>query len=106
MDIIGADEIQAPAERRYLIAMGAQWSELDVSTRPFLSGQDFESRISKWLEQVDADGSREQAVVVSFPKVKEEIEKSGKDMATVVQATCLRYVATALLRRPKIVLNR
>jgi hypothetical protein len=70
--------------------MGAQWTDMDVSARPFLSSEDFENRISKWLEEVDMDGGRDHAIVVHFPGVKQEIEKSGKDLTIVVGSTCHR----------------
>ena len=79
---------QAPAEKKYITAMGAIWSEVDIITRPLLSSKDFADRLSKWLEEVDETVGRGKAVVVHFAGVKDGANKAGVNWNLVVAATC------------------
>ena len=66
--------------------MGADYSEIDVVTRPLSSAKDFVSRISDWLKHVDEQGSRSRSLLVYFIKVKDELAKVGMDWTSVVGA--------------------
>ncbi|WVQ64386.1 uncharacterized protein L199_002551 [Kwoniella botswanensis] len=76
------------AEKRYLIAMGADYQDMDVLTKPISTAQDFADRIAPWLSYVDNHGGREQAVVVWFAPVKADLQKKGIDYGAIVPATC------------------
>ncbi|OCF42159.1 hypothetical protein I317_04010 [Kwoniella heveanensis CBS 569] len=71
------------AEKRYLLAMGADYQELDVLTDPVSSSQDFTDRLSSWLSDVDENSGREQALVIWFIPVKQELAKKGIDYTSV-----------------------
>ncbi|WVQ94224.1 hypothetical protein IAU59_001302 [Kwoniella sp. CBS 9459] len=78
------------AEKRYLLAMGADYQELDVLTNPVSSSQDFADRLSSWLSYVDENGGRDHGLVIWFMPVKQDLAKKGIDYTSVVQATCQR----------------
>ncbi|WWC67234.1 uncharacterized protein I206_101141 [Kwoniella pini CBS 10737] len=79
-----------PAEKRYLLAMGADYQDMDIVTKPLANAQDFADRISSWLSHVDGNGGRELAGVVWFAPVKQKYEEKGINYASVVIATCQR----------------
>ncbi len=70
--------------------MGGEYAELDIITRPLLSPKDFQDRISKWLQEVNAHGARDQALVIYFSGVKEGLTKSGIGFNSVVGSVCQR----------------
>jgi hypothetical protein len=82
--------VQAPTEKRYLEAMKADYSQMDVVSKPLVSAEDFEARLQDWLREVDVTMGRDQAMVVYFNKVKDDLTKTGINFAAVVQATCQR----------------
>ncbi|WWC85414.1 uncharacterized protein L201_000277 [Kwoniella dendrophila CBS 6074] len=76
------------AEKRYIVAMGADYQDMDILSKPPLTAQDFADRITPWLNHVDDHGGREQAAVVWFSPVKTDLVKKGVDFTSVVIATC------------------
>nr|XP_019048266.1 hypothetical protein I302_02034 [Kwoniella bestiolae CBS 10118]OCF27196.1 hypothetical protein I302_02034 [Kwoniella bestiolae CBS 10118] len=78
------------AEKRYLIAMGADYQDMDVLTKPLSTAPDFADRIAPWLSYVDSHGGREQAIVVWFSPVKTDLQKKGIDYTAIVTPTCHR----------------
>jgi hypothetical protein len=84
---------QTPGERRFLLAAGADLTDLDIVTDPLSSPADLEGRMSDWLTEVDAhEGGREKAVVAHFGLVKKSLTESGKDFSVFVEAPCHRYL--------------
>ncbi|WVR03162.1 hypothetical protein IAU60_000152 [Kwoniella sp. DSM 27419] len=78
------------AEKRYLMAMGADYQDIDVVSDPVNSSQDFADRLKTWLTYVDANGGRDTAIVVWFMPVKAGLAKRGIDYTSVIQSTCHR----------------
>jgi hypothetical protein len=70
--------------------MGASYTEIDIVANPIKSAEDFEERMSGWVEEVDRDGSREKALVVYFARVKEELQRLGADFNTDIVVPCQR----------------
>ena len=68
--------------------MGGDYNEIDVITRPLVSGKDFQDRISKWTEEVNGENSSDHALVVYFAGIKESITKQGVDFNSVVASVC------------------
>ena len=68
--------------------MGGKYSDIDVTSRPLLSARDFQDRIAKWLEEVDAEDARGQAMVIWFPRGREDLIKHGNNFNPGVGATC------------------
>ena len=68
--------------------MGGLYSELDVVTKPLLSDKDLQDRIASWVGQVDAEGRRENALLVYFPGVREGLAKQGVELNAIVGSTC------------------
>lgn len=87
---------QAAAEKRYLTAMGGEYAEVDVVSRPLLAGKDFGDRISSWLKEVKDAGAEERALVVFFPAVKEGLSKQGVDFNSVIGSVCQKWVSSTL----------
>lgn len=84
----------APAEKRFLEAMGCDYVDIDVAAKPITSGEDFANRLAHWLEEVDTSpGGRSKAVVVHFVNVKATVEKRGVSWDGVIAATCHRQVS-------------
>lgn len=79
---------QTPVEKRYLIAMGAEYTDVDIVSRLVRSAQDMQDRLAPWLADVDRRGSRSQAIVIYFARVKDELNKAGVDWTGTVNATC------------------
>ena len=79
-----------PAEKRYLTAMGAEYTDIDVITSPPLTSTDFAERIRPWLEEVDSRTSRQSALIVHFGTVKPDLVKKGVDFTAVIAETCRR----------------
>jgi hypothetical protein len=77
-------------EKRYLIAMGADYEDIDVVSRPLMSSDDFKTRMGPWLDRVDNNGGRDSAVVVYFGNVKEGLVKKNVVWNSVVAVTCQR----------------
>ena len=75
-------------EKRYLTAMGGEYAELDVISRPLLSGKDFQDRMTKWLDEVKGQGTEERSLVVYFPGVKEGLAKQSVDFNSVIISVC------------------
>jgi hypothetical protein len=73
--------------------MGAQYTDIDVLTRPLLSGKDLQDRVSKWLEELDASIGRERGLLVYFAGVKDNLIKQGVNWNSVVSATSQQYVS-------------
>nr|XP_018266236.1 uncharacterized protein I303_00211 [Kwoniella dejecticola CBS 10117]OBR88394.1 hypothetical protein I303_00211 [Kwoniella dejecticola CBS 10117] len=88
--VLGLRARTPPAEKRYLIAMGADYQDIDILTKPVTSAQDFADRISGWLSHVDQTESRQSSIVVWFSPVKPEYEKKGWDYVSMIVATCQR----------------
>ncbi|WVF66616.1 hypothetical protein IAT40_001356 [Kwoniella sp. CBS 6097] len=88
--VVGLRGKTQSVEKRWLLAMGADYQELDVLTNPVSSSQDFADRLSSWLSHVDANGGKDQSLVIWFMPVKQELAKKGIDYTSVVQATCQR----------------
>ena len=68
--------------------MGGQYSELDVMTRPLSSSKDFQDRIASWVEHVNINERRENALLVYFSGVKEGLAKQGVDFNAMIGSTC------------------
>lgn len=84
---------QPPAERRYLIAMGAMYTDIDVLTKPLVDGKDFADRMAPWLQEFEEQGiDRKNGLVVYFAKVSAEINKR-MNFVTVVGTPCQKCVA-------------
>ncbi len=73
-----------------MTAMGGQYAELDVISRPLLSGKDFQDRIAGWIQEVKSENVPDQALVVYFSGVKEGLAKQGVDFSSVVGTVCQR----------------
>ena len=76
-----------PGEKRWLLAMGAEWTEMDVTKPPLLTPEDFRARLKPWLSKLNRKAG-EQGLVVHFMKVKEDLRKLGGDFDEVVSSTC------------------
>lgn len=83
----------APAEKRFLEAMGCEYVDMDVAAQPVKTSAEFEARLGNWLDEVDAsEGGRSRAVVVHFVNVKSALEKRSISWEGVIASTCQRYV--------------
>ncbi|ORX41292.1 hypothetical protein BD324DRAFT_613998 [Kockovaella imperatae] len=82
--ILGLRSKVAPSEKRYLLAMGADYTEIDAVIPPLLTARDFADRIKDWLKTLNGS----QGIVVYFLKVKEELAKAGGDFDSVIASTC------------------
>ncbi|WWD22759.1 hypothetical protein CI109_107252 [Kwoniella shandongensis] len=80
----------APQEKRYVVAMGADYQDIDVLGNPVTTSEDFADRLSDWLNYLDENGGREQAIVVWFSNVKKELTNKGVDFTAVISTTCLQ----------------
>ncbi|KAK8844689.1 hypothetical protein IAR55_006538 [Kwoniella newhampshirensis] len=80
----------APQEKRYIVAMGADYQDMDVLSKPVTTSEDFAERLKDWLNYLDSNGGREQAVVVWFSNVKKELINKGVDFTAAITATCLQ----------------
>lgn len=80
---------QGIPEKKWMTAMGAEYDDLDVLTRPLLSSKDFLDRITKWLQSVDATGSRDRAIIGVFSN---QLQAAAKTMnwKGIVEDACER----------------
>ena len=72
------------------MAMGANYTDIDIVSKPPASSKDVDLLLKPWLDEVDQDGSRDHALVVHFLRVKEDLTKKGVDFNNVIGGTCQR----------------
>jgi hypothetical protein len=77
-------------EKRYLDAMGANYTDKDVLNPPLLSAQHFEDVLKDWLRMVDDGVGRDKAIVMHVGKCKDDLKKAGINLTTDIQNTCKR----------------
>ncbi|ORY23559.1 hypothetical protein BCR39DRAFT_549174 [Naematelia encephala] len=86
--VLGLRAKITPPEKRYLQAMGADYSDIDVVTRPLLSDKDLEERLAPWIKEVDATIGRPNALLIWAAQAKAELTKKNLDWNIVVGQTC------------------
>lgn len=64
--------------------MGAQYTEIDIITKPLQSAQDFDNRLSDWVKGVDTNGSRQRALIFWVNTAKADVAKAGQEWPVVV----------------------
>jgi len=77
---------QALTDKRYYIAMGAEWSEIEVLNPLPLSPADFLDRIAPVVDAARASGR--QPLVMFLPSAKKDLLDRGVNFESVVHTAC------------------
>ncbi|EIW73239.1 hypothetical protein TREMEDRAFT_59407 [Tremella mesenterica DSM 1558] len=82
--IMGLRAERPPTEKRWLTAMGAKYTDIDIVSHPVSSGQDVIDRLKSWSEEIDASVGRSKALIVWFGNLKAELEKKGVKFSSMI----------------------
>lgn len=66
--------------------MGATYKEVDVLSRPPVSGQDFMERIAPICAEAEAEGR--ETIVVFLPSLKKELEAKSVNFEAIISGPC------------------
>lgn len=73
-------------EYPYVQAMGGKYKEVDIVSRPLVSGNDFLERIAPLRAEAAADGR--EAMIVFYPSLKKEMQEKNIGFDSVVLKPC------------------
>ncbi|KAL7420219.1 hypothetical protein Q5752_005186 [Cryptotrichosporon argae] len=74
------------AEKKYFTAMGANYEELDIVSKPLLSEHDFVQRITPWLDHARQAGVGDKMLAIAWPSALAGLAKAGVDEQVITRA--------------------
>lgn len=71
-----------------MVAMGANYQDIDVVSQPLLGPADLKIRLKAWSSALDANDDKRRKIVFWTLDAKKIIQSAGQDITHTVEAPC------------------